>query len=48
MPIKKCQKKGKPGKKFGDSGTCYTGPDALEKAKCQGRAIKASQNRRKK
>jgi hypothetical protein len=24
MPIKRCRKNGKPGFKFGDSGTCYT------------------------
>ena len=43
MPVKRCQKDGKPGWKWGDQGTCYTGPGAREKALAQGRAIKANQ-----
>ena len=45
MPIKKC---GKTGYKFGESGKCYSGSGAREKAVKQGQAIKASQNRSKK
>lgn len=44
MPIKKCQKDGKSGYKYGDSGTCYTGPGAREKAAKQGRAIEISKH----
>jgi hypothetical protein len=47
MPIKKCKSGGKSGKKYGDTGKCYTGPGAESKAKRQGRAVKASQGRRK-
>lgn len=43
MPIKECQKNGKPGWKYGDSGKCYTGPDGKKKAGKQAAAIKASQ-----
>ena len=42
MPAKRCQKDGKQGWKWGDSGTCYTGRDAKRKAEEQGRAIEAS------
>ena len=42
MPLKKCTVDGKSGWKWGDSGKCYTGPDAKEKALEQGRAIKAN------
>lgn len=48
MPIIKCKSKKKKGYKFGTSGKCYTGKNAKKKAKRQGRAIKASQSRRKK
>ena len=48
MPIQKCRKKGKSGWKFGKTGFCYTGKNALEKAKRQGRAIKRSQMMRRK
>lgn len=48
MPIKSCQEKNKSGKKWGDKGKCYTGSDATAKAARQGRAVKASQVRRKK
>lgn len=48
MPIKKCQKNKQKGLKYGDSGHCYTGKDAREKAGKQARAIKANQNKRKK
>jgi len=47
MPIKKCQAKNKKGYKFSDRGKCYTTKNAKSKAKLQGRAIKASQSRRK-
>lgn len=51
MPIKSCQKDGKPGFKFGDRGKCYTytaGNEAsrrvaLAKAQAQMRAIKTRQ-----
>lgn len=39
MPLKKCQIDGKSGWKYGDSGKCYTGPDAKRKAIMQGIAI---------
>lgn len=45
MPLKQCTKNGKSGWKFGDSGTCYTGPEAKEKARKQGVAIKISQKK---
>ena len=45
MPIQKCQRNKKKGWKFGKSGKCYTGKNAKEKAKRQGRAIKSSQNK---
>lgn len=42
MPIKKCSVDGKSGYKYGDSGHCYTGPNAKEKALLQMRAIKSN------
>ena len=45
MPVKSCSKNGKSGKKYGDSGKCYTGKDAASKAKRQGRAIKANKGK---
>ena len=48
MPVKSCRSKGKSGKKYGSKGKCYTGPGAKSKAAKQGRAVKASQSRRKK
>lgn len=39
MPIKRCQDNGKAGYKYGDEGTCYTGPNAKEKAIRQAIAI---------
>ena len=47
MPLMKCQSKKKSGYKYGKSGKCYTGPNAKEKAKKQGRAIALSKARRK-
>lgn len=44
-PIKKCQSKGKPGFKWGDSGKCYTGPAAKSKAAKQGQAVSISKAR---
>jgi hypothetical protein len=44
MPVKSCKSKGKPGKKYGDSGKCYTGPSAGSKAAKQGRAIEMSRH----
>lgn len=49
MPVKRCQKDGKPGYKWGDEGKCYVytpGNEASRKraknnAEKQGRAIKA-------
>jgi len=48
MPVKKCKSGSKSGKKYGSKGKCYTGKSATGKAKRQGRAVKASQSRRKK
>ena len=56
MPIKACRSGGKPGYKFGDSGTCYTytpGNEASRnraksKAQRQERAIRASGYKEKK
>jgi hypothetical protein len=43
MPVMKCvNKDGKSGWKYGDSGTCYTGPDAKKKVEEQAAAIYAS------
>lgn len=39
MPIKQCQINGKSGWKWGDMGTCYTGPDGKKKAIAQAIAI---------
>ena len=39
MPLKECQIDGKKGWKWGDSGKCYTGPDAKKKAIAQAIAI---------
>ncbi len=47
MPLMRCGK-GRKGWKFGKSGRCYLGKKAREKAARQGRAIKASQARRRK
>lgn len=47
MPIKKCSSGGKSGKKYGDSGKCYTGKSANSKALKQMKAIKANQSRNK-
>lgn len=48
MPIKDCEQDGKKGKQYGDSGKCYTGKDAEEKAKRQSSAIHAQQSKDKK
>jgi len=55
MPVQSCNKDGKPGYKFGKSGTCYTYTSgnktsrdrAYSKAVKQGQAIKAQQGRDK-
>ena len=39
MPIKECQINGKSGWKYGDKGTCYTGPNGKKKAIAQAIAI---------
>lgn len=39
MPLKRCQRNGKKGWKWGDSGKCYIGPGAKQKAIKQGIAI---------
>jgi len=39
MPIKQCQVNGKSGWKWGDVGTCYTGPNGKKKAIAQAIAI---------
>lgn len=46
MPVIRCQKNGERGWKWGESGTCYVGPGAREKAAKQGRAIEADKARR--
>lgn len=48
MPVKPCQKDGEKGFKYGDTGKCYTGQGAQEKAKNQGVAIEISKNKKKK
>jgi hypothetical protein len=42
MPIKECQINGKSGWKYGDVGTCYTGPNGKQKAISQAIAIVSS------
>ena len=42
MPVKPCKYKGKTGKKWGNSGKCYTGKDAKKKATKQGKAAYAN------
>ena len=42
MPLKKCQKNGKQGWKWGDEGECYIGPSGKNKATRQGIAIEIS------
>lgn len=44
MPVMSCTKDGQSGYKWGESGTCYVGPDAKKRAKEQGRAIEASKS----
>jgi hypothetical protein len=44
MPVQRCTVDGKSGWRWGESGKCYTGPDAKEKALEQGRAIKANED----
>jgi len=38
-PVQSCEINGKMGYKWGESGKCYTGHDAKEKAEKQGKAI---------
>lgn len=45
MPLKKCSAGGKSGYKWGDSGKCFTGPGARNKALKQGRAIEANKGK---
>lgn len=47
MPLKRCQKDGKDGWKWGDTGKCYVGPNAKSQAERQGRAIEASKSKKK-
>ena len=42
MPVQRCQKNGRSGYKWGQSGTCYVGRGAKARAERQGRAIRAS------
>lgn len=42
MPLMECQIDGQEGYKWGETGTCYIGPDAKEKATKQGQAIEIS------
>lgn len=46
MPIKSCSSGGKAGKKYGDSGKCYTGNGAEAKAKKQAAAIHISNGKK--
>ncbi len=46
MPAKRCTVNSKGGWKWGDSGKCYTGPGAKNKALRQGRAIKVNSSNR--
>jgi hypothetical protein len=46
MPIQPCKAKGKSGFKYGDTGKCYTGKEAKQKAIKQGLAVAHSQNRK--
>lgn len=46
MPVKSCKSNGKSGKKYGDSGKCYTGKGAEAKAKKQGQAIEISRHKK--
>ena len=48
MPIQRCQANGKSGLKWGDSGKCFTGTDARQRALAQGRAIEAVKISKKK
>ena len=43
MPVMDCNRDGKKGKKWGDSGFCYLGEDAHSKAARQGRAVERSE-----
>ena len=47
MPVMKCKRDGKDGYKYGDGGFCFVGEGAEGKAKAQGRAIKAKENKNK-
>ena len=47
MPIMKCQSNKQKGLKYGETGKCYTGSNALDKALLQMRAIKYSQGGKK-
>lgn len=55
LPIERCEEDGKPGFRWGQEGKCYTyepgnarsRAEARLKAELQGRAIEASQRRRK-
>lgn len=42
MPVKRCQKDGKKGWKWGDNGTCYTGDGGKAKAEAQAAAAYSS------
>jgi len=44
VPIKQCTVDGVSGYKWGDSGKCYTGPKAKEKARVQGVAIEVNKS----
>lgn len=39
MPVQKCSKDGKSGYRWGESGVCFTGSDAKERAEAVGKAI---------
>lgn len=41
MPVQDCTVNGKPGRRWGKSGKCYTGKGAEKKAKKQGAAAHA-------
>jgi len=46
MPLKRCEVNSKPGWKWGDSGKCYTGSGAKERAIKQAVAINMDKKRR--
>ncbi len=46
MPVERCQSGGRSGYRWGPSGSCFVGPDSLERAQAVGRAIAARRRRK--